>query len=109
MMDEHENVKRSKRCGHCHEEVTSDDRLGVIRQKRRPALITTRATRRSLGHVLPYRSRRHADAQFHQQLAKNPGHIIVAINSKATERLPQAPTANDVQVFLGASPFRASG
>jgi hypothetical protein len=44
-----------------------------------------------------------------QRKVKNPGHIIVAINSKATWRLPQAPTANDVQGFLGASPFRASG
>jgi hypothetical protein len=35
-----------------------------------------------------------------QRKLKNPGHIIVAINSKATEGLPQAPTANDVHVFM---------
>jgi hypothetical protein len=44
-----------------------------------------------------------------QRKVKNSGHIIVGINSKATERLPQAPTANDVQIFHGASPGRASG
>src|SRR5436309_12967751 len=34
-------------------------------------MIDTQTTRLSLGHVLPYRSRRNADAQFHQQLVCN--------------------------------------
>jgi hypothetical protein len=38
-MDDHEHVKKPERGPHRHEEVASDDRLGVILEKRRPALI----------------------------------------------------------------------
>ena len=70
VLDDDEHVEQPKR--HCdgHEEIARENRLRVILQKYRPALITARPTW-SLGQVYAHRPRRDPHAQLEQQFVRN--------------------------------------
>jgi hypothetical protein len=71
LLDHHEHVQHAERRGDHDEEVTCENRFGMVFQEGRPTLITTRLAWRSLRHVLPDRSWRHAYTQLHQQLIRD--------------------------------------
>src|SRR5271166_337815 len=83
MFHDHQHVEDSKG-GACYdEEVAGDDGRRVILEKGRPTLITARVAGRcdgDLGQIFPDGTRRHAQAEFHQQLVGNsllaPGRIL---------------------------------
>ena len=67
VLDYHENVQHPKRRSDRNEEVTRKNRLCMVLQEGRPALIAARMTRWPRGHVLPDCPWRNAYAQLHQQ------------------------------------------
>src|ERR1700674_844220 len=71
VLDHHEHVQHPERRNYGNEEVTSNDRLGVVTQKCRPALIAARMTRWPPGHVLSDCPWRNSYTQFQQQLIGN--------------------------------------
>ena len=57
VLDDDKDVQHPERGRDGHEEVTRENGRGVISQERRPALVSSRLTRRALRHVLAHRSR----------------------------------------------------
>src|SRR6516162_5355492 len=72
MLDHNKHVQHPECRSDRHEEVTGEDRLGMVLQEGGPALIATRLPRRSLRHVLAHGSRRDSDPELDQQLIGNP-------------------------------------
>lgn len=71
VLDHHKHVQHPERRSDRNEEVTCKNRLCMVLQEGGPALIATRLARRSLRHVLAYRSRRDPDPELDQQLIGN--------------------------------------
>jgi hypothetical protein len=65
------NYRSFRPQGACDEEVTCENRLCMVLQEGRPALIAARLPRRSLRHVLSRCSRRDPDPELDQQLIGN--------------------------------------
>src|SRR5580698_7972856 len=83
MFHDHQHVEDSKGVPRYYEEVAGYDGLRVVLEKGSPTLIATavtagRASR--LGQIFPDGARRHAQAEFHQQLVGNsllaPGWVL---------------------------------
>ena len=74
MFHHHEHIKNSKSGGRCDVEITGDNGVSVILEKRRPTLIAARpsACCRRLWQILPNRARRHAQAELQHQLVRDP-------------------------------------
>src|SRR5271163_2412906 len=71
MFHDHQHIEDSKRGARYYEEVAGDDGRRVVLEKGRPTLIATTVAAghaRRLGHKFPDGARRHAQAEFHQQL-----------------------------------------
>src|SRR5947209_6935269 len=72
-LQDDQNVKELESCGDRHQEITGDDRIGVIAHKRCPVL-----GRDSIpgvivglpGPVLPHRARRHKNAKLERELVR---------------------------------------
>ena len=80
---DHQYVEDSKARTRYYEEVAGDDGRGMVLKKGRPTLIATAITAgcaRRFGQIFPDCARRHAQAEFHQQLVGNsllaPGGIL---------------------------------
>jgi hypothetical protein len=72
VLDDNKHVQHPKRRSDRNEEVTGENRLGMVLQERGPALIATGLPRWPLGQVLADRSRRDPDPELDQQLVGNP-------------------------------------
>jgi hypothetical protein len=74
MFHDHQHVKKSESGARDDAEVAGDDGLGVILEKGCPTLIAARVAKRcgrQLWQILLDRTRRHAQAEFQQQLVCN--------------------------------------
>src|SRR5450755_4037803 len=83
MFHVHQHVEDSKSGTRYYAEVAGDDGRRVVLEKGRPTLIATAVTAgraRRFGQIFPDGARRHAQAEFHQQLVGNsllaPGWIL---------------------------------
>src|SRR5919202_3997977 len=75
MFDEHKDIEHAKRRGDRHAEITRDDALGMIAEKRGPALRLMPFALASHGmarHVFTHRSRRDLQTELEQQFVRNP-------------------------------------
>ena len=72
MVDDDKDIEQPKVCSHRDKEVASDNRLCVVPEKGRAALISAWATRRLLGHVFPDGSWREPDTELDEQLVGDP-------------------------------------
>jgi hypothetical protein len=91
VLDNNEYVQHPERRSDRYEEVTGENRLGVVLQEGGPALITTRLPRLSLRHVFANRSRRDPDPELDQQLMGN--------SLLAPERILHGHTSNQSAEF----------
>src|SRR5271168_2766507 len=74
MFHDHQHVEDSKGGTRYDEEVAGDDGRRVILEKGRPTLITARVAGRcdrEFWQIFPDGARRHAQAEFHQQLVSD--------------------------------------
>jgi hypothetical protein len=72
VLDQHQDIEKSESSRDRDKEIACHNFLGMVAQEGRPALITTRSTRRSLGHVLANCTWRDAQTKLQQQFVGNP-------------------------------------
>jgi hypothetical protein len=98
MFHDHQYIEDSKGGTRYDEEVAGDDGRRVILEKGRPTLITTRVAGqrdREFWQIFPDGARRHAQAEFHQQLVGDsllaPGRIIARHHADRTLEVGRNP------------------
>src|SRR5207245_7665936 len=65
---DNEHIDKTERCGHHDEEVTRDDRFGMIPRERHPTLGSHSGMLRFRRHIAPDRSRGNLNADLQQEL-----------------------------------------
>ena len=69
---DNEHIDKTERCGHHDEEVTRDDRFGMIPHERHPTLGSHSGMLRFRRHIAPDRSRGNLNADLQQELVGDP-------------------------------------
>ena len=69
---DNEHIDKTERCGHHDEEVTCDDRFGMIPHERHPTLGSHSGMLRFRRHIAPDRSRGNLNADLQQELVGDP-------------------------------------
>src|ERR1017187_7864584 len=97
MFHDRQHVEESKAGTRYYEEVAGDDGRRVVLEKGRPTLIATAVTARArrLGQIFSDGARRHAQAEFHQQLVGDsllaPGGILARHRADQTLEVGRNP------------------
>src|ERR1035441_4143267 len=100
MFHDHQHIEDSKAGTRYDEEVAGDDGRGVVLEKGRPTLIATTVIAgraRRFGQIFPDGARRHAQAEFYQQLVGDsllaPGRILARHRADQTLEVGRNPRA----------------
>lgn len=72
LLDDYEYVQQPKRTRHGNEEVAGHDRLRMVSEECRPALVASGTAGRGCREIFPHRPRRDSNTEFQPQLIGDP-------------------------------------